>query len=58
MFIPLTFPKYPLIDGVIVHVWYVLSGKLSNTQYLTKNDELLRTGLAVRKFGEKHRTPQ
>ena len=30
MYIPLTFPKCPLINGVIVHVWYVFSGKMSN----------------------------
>ena len=50
MYIPLTFPKYPSINGVIVQVWCVFSGKLSNTQYQTKNDELMRPGLAVRKI--------
>ena len=28
MYIPLTFPKHPSINGVIVHVWCVFSGKL------------------------------
>ncbi len=50
MYIPLTFQKYPSINGVIVHVWCVFSGKLSNTQYQTKNDELIGPGLAVRKI--------
>ena len=58
MYIPLTFPKHPSINGVIVHVWCVFSGKLSDTQYQTKNDELMGPGLAVRKIREKLRTAQ
>ena len=50
MYIPLTFPKYPSINSVIVHVWCVFSEKLSNTQYQAKNDELMGTGPAVRKI--------
>ena len=42
MDIPLTFPKHPSINAVIVHVWCVFSGKLSNTQYQTKNAELIK----------------
>ena len=50
MYIPLTFPKHPSINGVIVHVWCVFSGKLSYTQHQTKNDKLMGPGLAVRRI--------
>ena len=50
MYIPLTFPKYPLINDDIVHVWCIFSGKSSNILYQAIKDELWATGIVISMF--------